>query len=155
MNTFVRECAAADIFGDRDAGDLFAEYAAECANPLLGATNPVSAMYEMLEGSGNAQCFAGYVGDPVGKMCGFAVVLTSSVPHYGRPFATVESLFVSRDGRRSSLGAELMHAAEAYAGNRGCSAIFYTAPVNSRLAKLLFFKAEYCNTNLIFTKRLA
>lgn len=148
----VRACQAAEIFDDPASAELFAEYEQECANPLTGSTAPVRAMYEALEGLGVAQCFAAYADL---KLCGFAFVLISVLPHYGRRFATVESLFVGGAGRRGGgLGVWLMSAVEAHAKKAGCTAIFYSAPVGSRFARLLFLKKEYRKTNHIFTRSL-
>jgi GNAT superfamily N-acetyltransferase len=148
----VSPCRAAEIFDDPDSTALFAEYERECANPLTGTTAPQRAMYEAIEGLGLAQCFAARAD---GLLCGCAFVLIAAVPHYGRRFATVESLFVLSGARMSGLGRQLMYAVEAHAQEAGCSAIFYSAPVASRLAKLLSLLDGYRNTNLIFTRSLA
>ena len=147
----VARCRAAEIFADACSAELFAAYDAECANPLLGPTTPQGAIYEALEATGSVQAFAGYLN---GVLCGFGFVILGPLPHYGRKFATVESVFVARVARHSGLGTRLMSELEEFAREAGCEVIFYSAPVGSRLARLLFLSDDYCNTNHVFTKRL-
>ena len=150
----VRVCRAAEIFDNPGSMALFSEYERECANVLLGACAPRPAMYAALEASGLAQCFAAYQGE---VLSGFAFVLITELPHYGqgRRFATVESVFVSREERRGGLGCELMEAVETYARNSGCTAVSFSAPVGSRLARLLFLSGDrFTNTHQIFVRSL-
>lgn len=148
----VTRCASADIFADPVSEALFREYALECANALLGPTTPQAALYAALEDAGAVQCFAAHV---QGLLSGFAFVILGPAPHYGlRRFATVESLFVARVVRHTGLGVLLMREVEESVRTAGCEAIFYTAPVGSRLARLLFLSSDYRNTNHVFTKRL-
>jgi GNAT superfamily N-acetyltransferase len=119
----------------------------------LGEASPDQETYLGIEGVGLAQCFSVRLD---GALCGFAVLLLAPLPHYGgRLCATVESIFVSAVAREMGLGVQLMRAVDRYAAHEECAAIFYTAPVNSRLAKLLFLCSdEYTHTNHVFTKRL-
>lgn len=149
----VRACTVAEIFDDPASAQLFAEYAAECANPVIGVKAPERDMYENLEACGLGQCFAVYDG---GKLCGFAFVMAGALPYYALRHATVERLFVSREARAKGLGMRLMAAIEDHARKAGCAAISYSAPVGSRLAQLLFLCADqYRNTNHIFCRTLA
>ena len=155
----VRTCRAADLFDDRGMLALVAEYESECGSALLGKPGPRREVYEGMERTGLAQCFAAYARldhplDPP-RLAGFACVLVAVVPHYGYSCATVESLFVSRDARASGLGSKLMEAVEAYAKGAGCTVMFYTAPIGSRLARQLFLRpTEYPNTNAVFARLL-
>jgi len=150
MTTEVRACSSAEIFDDPLGPPLIQEYAEECGNALIGKPAPRRDMYENLEASGLGQCFAAY---EKGLLVGFAMVLVCVVPHYGLSLANAESLFVTRSAH---CGGQLMKALDDYAAAQGCVTIFYTAPVGSRLAKLLFLCAdEYVNTNHVFSKRLA
>lgn len=145
-------CRAGEIFDDPASAVLFEENSYECANPLLGATAPQREMYEVLERSGMAQCFGAYEGD---VLRGFAFMLMAPSGHNGRRYATVESLFVTREARSSGLGDLVMGTMEDHAKQYGCEAIFYSAHVGSRLAKLLFLCSDrYTNTNHIFCRRL-
>lgn len=150
--TRVSACSVGEIMNDPRSAALFEQYSRECANPLLGPASPEREMYEAMGASGFAKYFAAYVD---GVLCGFAVVLTAMMPHYGRIGATVESLFVMREARGSNLGVMLMAEVEGYAREAGCEVVFYSAPVKSRLARLLFLSSDdYSNTNHIFAKRL-
>lgn len=149
--TEVRACGVAEIFDDPASAELFAEYAAECANPVTGATPPVRAMYEALEATGAVRFFAAYCD---AALRGFACVSIVVAPDYGLRLACVERLFVSAAARRGGLGATLMRKIEDQARAAGCEEIRYSAPVGGRLAKLLFLREEYQKTNHIFTRRL-
>lgn len=145
-------CSVKALFDDPASAALFAEYARESANPLLGPCAPSREMYEALESTGMGQCFAARLD---GALAGFAFVLTSALPHYGRRFASVESLFVVGPSRGGGLGGRLMNAIESYCLEAGCEAVFYSAPVESRLASLMFLWADrYTNTNHVFCRRL-
>lgn len=148
----VVRCRAAEIFADPRSAALFEENERETANPLLGPVTPDREMYAALEGTGLTLCFAAREG---GVLCGYAFLVMSVAPHYGKKFATVASLFVREAARRGGLGAALMRTAEEEAKAAGCEEIFYTARVGSRLARLLFLQEDrYALTNHVFTKRL-
>lgn len=148
----VQACRVAEIFDDAGSAALFAEYEAECANPLLPRTAPQRAMYEQQEQYGVAQCYAGRVD---GVLCAVAFVVLSPFMHYGGRFAIVESLFVAREHRPGGLGSRLMQVLEEDAKQLGCTEVFYTAPVKSALAQLLFLWSDrYVNTNHIFCRSL-
>jgi len=149
LNVVVK-CTAAEIFDHPDGPGLIAEYAEECGNALVGTPAPQRDRYENLEACGMGQCFAAIKG---GKdLVGFAFVLVTVVPHYDVKLAAVESVFVTK---AAHCGAVLMTKLNDYAASMGCATIFYTAPVGSRLAKLLFLCAdEYTHTSHVFSRRL-
>jgi GNAT superfamily N-acetyltransferase len=149
----IRPCRAAEIFDDPLFPALAGEAAAECANRALSAPSPDRAVYEALEQSGMAHCFRG---EAAGELAGFALVLVAPSGHNSMRYATVESLFVSKQHRPGGLGARLMEAVEAAAREAGSEAVFYSAHVGSSLARLLFLSSDrYTNTNHIFCRRLA
>ena len=149
MSIEVRACKVAEIFDDPASHALFAEYAEECGCALIGKPAPRRDHYGNLEASGMAQAFAAYQDD---ELCGFAFVLTMVAPHYGEFYGGAESLFVSR---RSNCGPTLMKATEDYARSAGCVSFFYSAPVGSRFARLLFLYDDlYTYASHVFCRRL-
>ena len=149
----VRTCTVAEIFDDPAAAALFAEYESECGSPLLGAAVPDRTAYEGLAALGVGQAFSGRLD---GSLCGLAFLLMAPLPHYGRRFATVESLVVSQAARSCGLGKQLMKAVEAYAQNAGCATILYSAKADSQLARMfLLLSDEYQLMSHVFGKRLA
>jgi GNAT superfamily N-acetyltransferase len=149
----VRACSVAEVFDDSECAALLAEYEPECANPLLGATAPSRSAYESLEALRVGQCFSARL---EGRLCGLAFLLIAPLPHYGRRFATVESLFATREARGAGIGILLMNAVEAHARSAGCGAILYSAKSESRLERLfLLLGDKYLLTNHVFTKSLA
>lgn len=154
--TKIRQCRAREIFEDPAGASLIAEYATECGNALIGKPAPRLDVYENLEISGMGQCFAAYerLGHPLDdpQLVGFAMVVVAVVPHYTLAIATLESIFVTRD---ASCGGELMDAIEEYAKELGAKAVIYTAPLGSRMARLMFLHSDlYVHTNHVFTRRL-
>jgi len=149
----VRPCRAAEIFDDPASEGLFAEYRAECVNPVVGpALAPDKKMYESLEQIGVGYCFGAY---REGVLCGFALVVAGKLPGYAEPHARVERLFVSVAARGSRLGVHLMAAVEDCARALGCDGITYSAPAGGQLANLLYLRPDrYVCTNHIFCRNL-
>lgn len=148
----VRPCTVAELFEDQHAPALFREYERECANAALGQTFPSRDLYENLEKGGFLQC---YSVRRDGLLYGFAATIVGVLPHYGYKCGTVDSLYVAYMAREWGLGTSLMRFVEDELRKQECRAMFYTAPVNSRLARLLFLCGdEYKHTNHVFTKRL-
>lgn len=134
-----------------DEKSLLVEYAAECSIPELGPFNPQPAIYEAMDKSGMMECFAAF---HVEQIVGFAVLLTTILPHYGRKAGTVESLFVSVASRPLGTGLQLLAAVEEYARDAGCIVIFYIAPTGSQLERLLMARKAYRRTNGVFMRVL-
>jgi GNAT superfamily N-acetyltransferase len=148
----IREIRHVDVLAASTAVDLLAEYEQECSIPLIGRTNPQADIYANLETLGLMQVFGVYAGD---ELVGFASVLFTTLPHYGKKVATMESLFVSKPHRSGAIGNRLLHTVEDYAQRAGCVAIQYCAPTGSAFDKLLSLRATCIRTNSVFTRRLA
>jgi GNAT superfamily N-acetyltransferase len=129
---------------------LIAEYAAECSIPAIGEINPQAETYAAMENIGIMHSFAAFYGE---RMVGFATVLTPVMPHYSKRVATIESLFVARESRRSGAGHELMRAVEGYAEQSGCVGILYSSPAGGQLERLLETSKHYQRTNAVFFRR--
>ena len=148
----VRACSVAEIFAHPSFPALWAEAAAECANPELSPVHPDEEFYQLLEKSGAARCFRCGNGD---ELAGFAVLLIAPSGANGCMYATVERLFVSREARTTGAGGLMMSTLNQAAAAAGCEAIFYTAHAGSRLAKLLFLSSDlYTLANCVFCRRL-
>jgi len=146
----IRRVSYADWLLSEEAQPLILEYADECSIPGIGRVNPQPQIYAALEAAGTLQSFAAYHGGLVG----FANVLTPILPHYGVRVATVETLFVSKDARRSGIGRELLLALEKYALEVGCKGILYSSPAGGQLERVLSAK-KYQQTNSVFYRPLS
>lgn len=144
----IRMAAVAEVLA---ATALISEYAAECSIPAIGEISPQADAYAALEKSGLLRGFMVF-DDGIPK--GFAIVLTPILPHYGKRVATIESLFMSKAGRRGGLGLYLMRAVESHATDEGCVGILYSAPAGGQLERLLAANADYERTNAVFYRRL-
>ena len=128
---------------------LFEGYAAECSIPEIGKTDPQREIYFAMERNGVAQCFGVYAE----KLVGFASLLISVLPHYGKKVAVVESIYVDPE-YRPFVGKDMLLELEDYALKAGCVAILYSAPAGSRFEKMLSLRKQYRRTNSVFTKAL-
>lgn len=147
----IKPVSFADIFAAPTFESLIAEYADECSIKQIGPINPQPAIYDALEQRGAMQCFGAFY---EGVLVGFATVLVTVLPHYGRKVATLESLFVERQSRSYGAGEELMQTIEAYAKVMGCEGVLYSAPAHGRLEEILNYKKSYTHTNTVFYRSL-
>jgi GNAT superfamily N-acetyltransferase len=134
-----------------DNKDLLREYGEECSIPEIGLIDPQPDLYASMEKSGLMQDFGAFHEE---RLVGFASVLTYIVPHYGRKIATVESIFVSRNYRKTGIGRELMRTVNLWAKGQACKVILYSAPAESQLEKLLSLDRAYRRTNAVFCREL-
>lgn len=152
MNTAtIRPITFAELFDSPNADALFSEYAAESSIQGLPTPTPCRALYESIEAGGAAHVIGAFDG---GLLIGFIVVVVSLNPHYSAVLAVSESYFVAADHRKSGAGLKLLHAAEELAHRCGALGMFVSAPVESRLAKLLP-DMPYTETNRAFFRRFA
>jgi len=115
-------------------------------------------MYAALEKAGVMSCFGVFQRDnhpqEDATLVGFAAVLSTTAPHYGRRVATVESLFIASKHRRGRIGQNLLARIEEHAADAGCEAILYSAPVHSSLDQLLDLMNSYTRTNHVYCRSL-
>lgn len=142
-------CVSSDDIRREGAG-LLAEYAEECAIPVLGEPNPQWGTYAQIEAAGKLATFGVYLAS---ELVGFASVLMNELPHYGVKAALVESVFVASAHRASGAGAQLLAHIEANAAAAGCLAILYSAPAGSRFEE--FLGHRYARTNSVFCRSLS
>ena len=128
----IRPVSYADILNDPNAKVLLHEYALECSLPELGYASPQPELYELLEKSGGFQAFGVYEGE---NLIGFATVLDYVVPHYGQKIGLTESIFLLKEYRCS--GIDLLDRLESYSKEKGCLALIYSAPAESRFDRML------------------
>lgn len=151
MSGPIRAIRYLDVLEAPNAQALLSAYSSECSLPAIGQPDPQPQMYEALERAGVFQVFGAYLGD---DLIGFASVIVSVLPHYGRKVATMESLFVAPECREEGIGLHLLAQVERYATEAGCGAILYSAPSGGQLEKLLSLLKSYEHTNTIFCRRL-
>lgn len=143
---------SADVLSAPGGEDLFAAYAEECSIPAIGKPDPQPEIYQMMEEAGLLKCFGLYDGP---QLVGFASVLISVLPHYGKQVATVESLFVDREYRSNFGSAKLVKTVEAFSAASGCIVILYIAPAGGVLETTLGGHEGYERTNSVYCRRLA
>jgi GNAT superfamily N-acetyltransferase len=134
MSTAIRPCRVADIENAPTIDALVAEYAEEAGVPEMGPADPQWEQYHKLEDAGVMYCFGVWDGETLVGMCH---VLITSVPHFGIPFASFETFFVTKSHRAGGAGLRLLRAAEDLARDFGLKHVMATAPVESVLATVL------------------
>lgn len=152
MPSVIQKVTARQIFDAVNWNQLCSQYGDECSLPEIGRINPQPEMYAALEKSGALQCFGAFADD---SLVGFAAVLQYIVPHYGKKVASVESLFVEKPYRRTTLGLGLLIRVERYAKEQGCKAIGYSAPAGSTLERLMSRRKKFRRTNSVWMRSLA
>lgn len=146
----IRAVSYAEILGAPNAKDLLAAYGAECSIPEIGEVNPQAEIYAQMEKSGQFQVFGAFEDE----LIGFASVLCSTLPHYGKKIGIVESIFLLPSKRSSKTGNGLMNAIENWAKEKNCEVILYNARTGSQFEKLLLMLTPYQRTNSVFLRRL-
>jgi GNAT superfamily N-acetyltransferase len=150
--TLIRRVSHSEILCAANAQELIDEYAAECSIPQIGKIDQQGETYAQLEAAGLMSCFGVFDGE---RLVGFASVLMSVLPHYGRKVATVESVFLAASHRAGGTGRALMDAIEEEAKQAECVAILYSAPAYSRFNYVLAALRAYSCTGLVYCRSFA
>ena len=140
------------LVANPDGQALLSAYAEECSIEVIGKPNPQVEQYLRMESIGLCQVFGLF---SYSLLVGFASVLTSVHPHYGKKVATVESLYVAKEWRDGLGSAKLIRAVEAYAGSSSCVAIVYSAPAGGSFEAFLNGREEYARTHSVFCRQLS
>lgn len=134
MSTTVRQIRLAEFWSAPNIDALLDEYARESAIEGLPHPAPHRELYAVLEERGALHMLAVYQDD---LLVGFLVLLVSLNPHYGQVLAVTESFFVASTYRKAGGGLQLLAMAEALAKEHGAIGMFVSAPLDSRLAKVM------------------
>lgn len=146
----VRPCTILDIENAPNYAVLFQEYASEL---VVEGAPPFSVkwdVYHTLEDSGALQAIGAYLDN---ILVGFVTVLVSVFPHVGVLMAITESLFVSKEHRKSGAGLKLIRFAEKTASESGAPCLFISAPFGGDLAEVLPH-IGYVETNRLFFRKM-
>ncbi|MDZ7789724.1 MAG: GNAT family N-acetyltransferase [Xanthomonadales bacterium] len=150
MSTTIRPCRVADIEQAPNIDALVSAYVEEAGVPEMGPGNPQWGQYHELEAAGVLHCFAAWDDETLVGMC---FVLISSVPHFGIPFASLETFFVAKTHRAGGAGLRLLRAAEDLARSHGLKHVMATAPAESALSVVLP-RRGYRESNRVYLRVL-
>ena len=151
MSALVKKCTIADLEAEPNFVELVAEYAAECSIEGLPEPRGKLDLYKSIEGAGMMYAYAAHV---EGVLVGFAVVISTVNPHYGIVLATTETLFVTKEARRSHAGGLLLMCAKQCARDVGSPKLFIIAPVGSVLEAMLDDRKDCLKTNSVYVMGL-
>lgn len=144
----VRRCKVADI---EAAPDVVSAYEAESGTAEFGKYCPNWPQYKAMEESGWFTAIGAFRGD---RLVGMITLLHGPNPHIGAVIASTESFFVMPDERKDGWGLVLLAHAEEIAREKGAHAIFVSARVGTKLAKLMRLKRGYNLANEVSCKVL-
>lgn len=114
---------------------LLNEYEEEGKSSLLPKILPDWSMYQALEDLG-ILTFMG-AKDSEGTIVGFVSILVTSMPHYSKLSATVESLFVRKQYRKFGTAKRLLDEAMEVAKSKGATILFMSAIKGGVLERFL------------------
>jgi N-acetylglutamate synthase-like GNAT family acetyltransferase len=147
----VRQCCAYELEQAPEFGALVDEYALEACRADLGAIGVQVDQYKLLESHGLMRFLSAWRGQ---ELVGFATVVATIAPHYGKKVATTETLFLSESARDGGAGLDLLKLAEQTASEMGAVGFFVSAPVGGALSKILP-RVGFKHTNEVFFKAAA
>ena len=147
----VRASSVDEVCSAGNLGELLAGYADESSIADAGNINPNWTAYRAMEQAGIYQVSAAFLG---GQLVGFAGVVLTDNPHYGRRLAVTESLFVEKAARKRGIGKQLLTHVERFASINRAAGLLVSAPFGGRLADVLP-RSGYQQTNQIFFKALS
>lgn len=144
----IKHTTLQDVMASPELARLLDAYAQECSLPEIGSPKPDFSVYEMLESAGAAVFVTAHDYD---QLVGFAVLLVTQNPHYGKRVGVVESLFLDVDYRSGDNGRRLVGYVETMAAHMGAEALLVSAPVGGALAKVAP-RWGFRETNQVFAK---
>lgn len=141
---------AETFFAEPNVRELIDRYATESSIDDLPTYKPNTELYRLLEANGVLHTI---VARKRGQMIGFVVVLITPNAHYSQLMAVTESFFVHPDHRKGGVGLNLLDEAQVLAKQKGATCIFLSAPVQSRLDRVMQRK-DWKHTNQVYFRRL-
>ena len=130
----IHPAKVAEVFAAPNIDELLAEYARESSIAGLPSAVPNRDLYARLEATGFMQVIGAFDGE---LLVGFLVLVVTTNPHYSQVLAVTESYFVAAKYRKGGAGLQLLAVAENLAKQNGAVGMFVSAPVESRLAKVM------------------
>lgn len=146
----IRQCDLAELWAQPNIDDLLGQYARESAIDGLPVPQPDREGYALLEKVGALTVICAFRGS---ELIGLIAMVVSRNPHYSARIAVVESFFVAEDARYTGAGLKLLQEAEFIARTLEAVGMFVSAPVGSRLERVLPGRG-YRETNRAFFRRL-
>lgn len=147
----VRDCSGLEMGAFKDLPTLLAEYGEESAIAGLPPPKIDEVSYLRMERAGISNLVVATLD---GELIGFILVIVNLNPHYSAKLAVVESFFVAKAHRKSGAGRMLQKRAEEIAKQKGAVGLLMSAPVGSRLARVLELDKGYRETNRVFFRSL-
>lgn len=147
----IRKCTIAELEVVPNIHALLDEYAKESA--LDGLPHPAvnAELYKAIEQSGVMQPFGAFIGD---ELVGFMQVVCSVSPKYGVVIATIESIFVLPQCRKTGAGIKLIATAKLHAQSLGAAGLVISAPIGGSLDAMLDGSKAFTPCNRIYYEAL-
>ena len=152
----VQKITISELLEDPSFPCLIHGYERECAMAGMPPCSPSFVMYKQFAEHKLLDVFGAYEDDygKRGGLIGFACLLTTVVPHYGAPASCTESIYVDPAWRKSGAGLALINACKARAKERDSVVMFTSAPVGSKLERVLSRIKSSQPANTVFVTKL-
>lgn len=150
--TEIRQSSLSEL--REEAGLLLVEHHCEVVKDReLMRLKPDWDRYQYLEDSDMLLILTAWASE---EIIGYCVCIMTSHLHYADlQVCTCDALFVHEEARRSrGVGLRLMEVAEEIAHENGCEAVFWAAPVGSRMNQILDGLNGYQKREVVYQKRL-
>ncbi|MGN6580171.1 MAG: GNAT family N-acetyltransferase [Bordetella sp.] len=148
----VRQTSVAELACEPNLYDLVKAYAAESGKSVHGEAVLDIAAYQRMQDAGLSRTIGAWRN---GSLIGFLIVMVTPVPHWGgQVVASTESYFVLQGERHGGVGLKLRQLAEQLAREAGARGLYLSAPVGSRLDKVMQ-RSGYRPSNMNYFKEFA
>lgn len=152
----IKNISISELFDNDNASELFSLYSKESQSELVSIQQaPDRAIYEQLEETGTLDTVAVVPSDDTTKIVGFAVMITTVMPHYSQLGSTIESLYIHPDYRKGNIFKSMLERIKDIAVSKGSFNLFLSAPVGSRLDTIASRSSSLCNTHKMYTMDLS
>ena len=143
----IREGTIQEIFDRSDFLEQAHAYCEESGTKAFGPECPDRAAYEELEKEGGIRVI---VATRIGQVIGFAIVLKTYHYHFSLPMATIETLWLDKNWRKSHAGLGLIRYAKMIAKDWGYKHLTASAPAGSRLSQVFGRLATHTDDDFVF-----
>ena len=151
MPVVVRPCTYTDVESAPAFEAMLDEYGDESSVDPTWRPVPQGDTYRALEANGALHILGAYHGD---EMVGFLSILVTVLPHFGRVTAVTESFFVTHAARKTGVGMQLLHEAEALAYKLGAEGLLVSTPAGGALDRVMACSDSYRLSNRVYFRRL-
>ena len=134
MTIEIRKIKVAEVWACENWPKLLEEYTKECKFKEFPDVEINKELYNNLEKLGTLQAFGAFKNN---DLIGFIIVMSYPSTHYDLTMATTEGFMVLQEHRCTGAGLKLLRAVEKHVQTYKAGALFVSAPIGQKLAKVM------------------